>query len=202
MKPGATTCCAASITRMPASGVSDTASIRPPRIPTCLTASSFDSGSMTRPFATTRSYDALGCEGGAQPNAAAIAIRNINMRPSLSQPGTRGTKAPDAQYALYALVRTLDIIRCDDFTSRRTLVPGGCRRRCPVRPTRVAGAIAAGATVIWQGQTHHPLDPSSGFRDACLIAQHLHHAERRVLRALAHPDTADRRGDVGVEDRR
>src|SRR6187431_3301095 len=57
MKPGATTWLAASITRVPASGVSDTAAMRPPVIPTCRTASSPDSGSITRPLATTRSYD-------------------------------------------------------------------------------------------------------------------------------------------------
>src|SRR5215204_568775 len=57
MKPGATTWFAASMTRVPASGVFDTAAMRPPVIPTCRTASSPDSGSMTRPLATTRSYD-------------------------------------------------------------------------------------------------------------------------------------------------
>ena len=46
---------AASMVFVPLSGVSDTATIRPPRIPTCRTASSFDSGSMTRPLAMTKS---------------------------------------------------------------------------------------------------------------------------------------------------
>src|SRR4029453_1759521 len=66
MKPGETTWFRASITRVPCSGVSEIVSMRPARMPTSRTASSFDSGSMTRPLAMTRSCAGAGGGGGEQ----------------------------------------------------------------------------------------------------------------------------------------
>src|SRR5688572_3624136 len=80
MKPGATTWLAASMTRVPASGVSDTAAMRPSAIPTCRTASSPDSGSMTRPLATTRSYDDVVVFVHAEPATATSSAIHVVER--------------------------------------------------------------------------------------------------------------------------
>jgi hypothetical protein len=81
MNPGETTSPAASSTVRPCSGVADTASIRPPRMPMDRTASSPVSGSMTRPLATTRSYPfwAADVTASSVATAATSVIARVDM---------------------------------------------------------------------------------------------------------------------------
>src|SRR5215204_2169470 len=66
------------MTRVPCSGCSDTAAILPALMPICLTASSPDSGSITRPFATTTSYEVGAEQAATSTNTTRATVERIH----------------------------------------------------------------------------------------------------------------------------
>ncbi len=71
-----------------------------------------------------------------------------------------------------------------------------------VRARRSVRADADRRAALRQGKTDRPLDAAARLRNAGGAARFVHHAERPVLRAIAHAGAAGRCRDVVAEDRR